>query len=295
MPRVYLKRPHSHYVCLLSFFFLSQCNEAALIAARADKEAIQLVDFELASDRVIGGLEKKSSKMSVEEKSLVAHHEAGHAVAAWFLEHADPLLKVTIVPRTSGALGFAQYLPKELTLYHQGQLSDMMAMALGGRAAEQIFFGRVSTGASDDLQKVTRIAQAQVTTYGMSARLGQVSYAPGQDESSQFVRPYSEATAQAIDEEVRGIIAATYERTLELLEKHRVQVSALAQKLIELENVNHDVLLEILGPRPFASDAYTTWRKQAQEAAAEAAAAKKEAEEKKRLAEPQEGLDLSPA
>jgi len=258
------------------------CNEAALIAARADKEYVMLSDFEQASDRVLGGMEKKGSKMSEEERKLVAHHEAGHAVAAWFLEHADPLLKVTIVPRTSGALGFAQYLPKELSLYHQGQLSDMMAMALGGRAAEQIFFGRVSTGASDDLQKVTKIAQAQVTTYGMSEKLGQVSYAQSNGDS-QFVKPFSEATAQAIDEEVRKLIAVTYERTLELLEKHRAQVAALAGKLLELENVNHDVLLEILGPRPFASDAYTSWRKQAKEAQEEAERekqAKKEAEEK---------------
>ena len=243
------------------------CNEAALIAARADKESVELSDFELASDRVLGGLEKKNGLMSLEEKTLVAHHEAGHAVAAWFLEHADPLLKVTIVPRTSGALGFAQYLPKELSLYHQGQLSDMMAMALGGRAAEQIFFGRVSTGASDDLQKVTRIAQAQVTTYGMSEKLGQVSYAEDRS-SAQFTKPFSEATAQAIDEEVRQLIASTYTRTLALLEKHRAQVAALAGKLIELENVNHDILLQVLGPRPFASDAYTTWRKQSLEAAA---------------------------
>jgi len=261
------------------------CNEAALIAARADKESVELSDFELASDRVLGGLEKKNGLMSLEEKTLVAHHEAGHAVAAWFLEHADPLLKVTIVPRTSGALGFAQYLPKELSLYHQGQLSDMMAMALGGRAAEQIFFGRVSTGASDDLQKVTRIAQAQVTTYGMSEKLGQVSYAD--DKSSQFTKPFSEATAQAIDEEVRALIATTYARTLALLEKHRAQVAALAGKLIEIENVNHDILLEILGPRPFASDAYTSWRKQnleAQQARAQekAAAEAAKAEEKRR-------------
>jgi ATP-dependent Zn protease len=174
----------------------------------------------------------------------------------------------------------------------------MMAMALGGRAAEQIFFGRVSTGASDDLQKVTRIAQAQVTTYGMSTKLGNVSYAPGQGDS-QFVKPFSEATAQAIDEEVRMLISATYERTLALLEKHRAQVALLASKLIELENVNHDILLEILGPRPFASDAYTLWRKQSKEAAEEAAQeakAKKEAEEKARAAnQDQEPPELAPA
>lgn len=185
---------------------------------------------------------------------------------------------VTIVPRGNGALGFAQYLPKELSLYTQAQLSDMMAMALGGRAAEQLFFGRVSTGASDDLQKVTRIAQAQVSIYGMSDRLGNVSYAPNQEEN-QFTKPYSEATAQAIDEEVRTLIASTYRRVIDLLTTHKAQVKALADALIEKENVNHDVLLQILGPRPFPSDAYTLWRKQNQEAQE---LMKKHEEEKKR-------------
>jgi len=259
-------------------------NEAALIAARAEKDAVELSDFEKASDRILGGVEKQHSTMTKEEKALVAHHEAGHAVAAWFLEHADPLLKVTIVPRGNGALGFAQYLPKELSLYHQQQLMDMMAMALGGRAAEQLFFGRVSTGASDDLQKVTRIAQAQVTAYGMSDRLGNVSYAPGQDDN-QFVKPYSEATAQAIDEEVRALVSKTYDRVLELLTKHKDHVAKLASRLIEIENVNHDALVEILGPRPFQTDAYIQWKKHAEE---NAQLIKKKEEEKKKKEQEQQ-------
>ncbi len=234
------------------------CNEAALIAARTDKAAVELIDFEKAADRIIGGLEKSHSIMNTLEKKLVAYHEAGHAVVGWFLEHADPLLKVTIVPRSSGALGFAQYLPKELSLYHQQQLFDMMCMALGGRAAEQVFFGRVSTGASDDLQRVTKIAQSQVAAYGMSEKLGNVSYQPQPDDSS-FVKPYSENTAQQIDEEVRDLVQKAYVRTIELVQKHRSQIEALANKLIESETINHDQIVAVLGPRPFSTDEYSRW------------------------------------
>ena len=236
------------------------CNEAALIAARSTKEYVELVDFEKAADRVIGGLEKTNSLMSPAEKRLVAHHEAGHAVVGWFLEHADPLLKVTIVPRGNGALGFAQYLPKEIQLYTQPQLNDMMSMALGGRAAELVFFTDVSTGAGDDLQKVTRIAQAQVSEYGMSSRLGNVAY-NNRDQSDEmnFAKPFSENTAQQIDEEVRSIVSAAFDRSVALIKEHRLQVEALANKLIEKETVNHDDLIAILGPRPFPSDKYTEW------------------------------------
>lgn len=235
------------------------CNEAALIAARTNKDVIELVDFEKASDRIIGGLEKSNAIMTASEKRRVAFHEAGHAVIGWFLEHADPLLKVTIVPRGSGALGFAQYLPKELSLYTQPQLLDMMCMTLGGRAAEQHFFTDVSTGAADDLQKVTRIAQAQISSYGMSKKLGNVSYHQGGGEQEGFTKPFSEATAQTIDEEVRLLISGAYERTVSLIEEHRESVLALAEKLIATETVNHDVLVAVLGPRPFITDAYAQW------------------------------------
>ena len=169
------------------------------------------------------------------------------------------MLKVTIVPRGSGALGFAQYLPKELSLYTQPQLLDMMCMTLGGRAAEQFFFVDVSTGAADDLQKVTRIAQAQISTYGMSKRLGHVSYHQGGQnggEGEGFTKPFSEATAQTIDEEVRLLISNAYERTSALIQQHSALVLALAESLIATETVNHDGLVQVLGPRPFVTDAY---------------------------------------
>jgi len=205
-------------------------------------------------DRVLGGLERTSHVMNPDEKKIVAYHEAGHAVVGWFLEHADPLLKVTIVPRGAGALGFAQYLPKELALYQTEQLTDMMCMALGGRAAEQHFFDKVSTGAADDLKKVTRIAYGQVAVYGM-AGLGHVSYQ--QDENSdQFTKPYSEATARKIDGEVSRLIGTAYARTRAMVEQYKDKVEALAQKLLEVETINHDIIVGVLGPRPFVSDSY---------------------------------------
>lgn len=234
------------------------CNEAALIAARQEKDAVSLIDFEKAVDRVIGGLERPNAVMSPEEKKLVAYHEAGHAVVGWFLEHADPLLKVTIVPRGSGALGFAQYLPKELSLYQTEQLIDRICMTLGGRAAEQVFFGKISTGAADDLKKVTKIAYAQVAIYGMNERLGNLSYQ--QDEGdSQFQKPYSEATAQLIDEEVGKLVQEAYDRTITMVENYKEQVEALAQKLLKDETVNHDGIVEVLGDRPFTSQAYSQY------------------------------------
>lgn len=229
------------------------CNEAAILAARTDKKAVDLIDFEKATERVIGGLEKKHSVLTKHEKELVAYHESGHAVAGWFLEHADPLLKVTIVPRGSGALGFAQYLPKELNLYQQDQLSDMMCMTLAGRAAEQVFFGKVSTGAGDDLNKVTKLAYAQVANYGMSAKLGNVAW-PNSEEG--FQKPFSERTAQLIDQEVQDLVRTAYERALSLLQQKKDAVERLAAKLLAVETVNHDQLVECLGHRPFKSDAY---------------------------------------
>ena len=261
------------------------CNEAALIAARRDKDVVELVDFETASDRIIGGLEKTHSLMTQQEKKRVAFHEAGHAVIGWFLEHADPLLKVTIVPRGSGTLGFAQYLPKELSLYTQPQLLDMMCMTLGGRAAEQHFFTDVSTGAADDLQKVTRIAQAQISSYGMSKKLGNVSYQQGNGDSEGFTKPFSEATAQTIDEEVRALITSAYERTVALIEQHRHHVLALAERLIAAETVNHDALVAVLGPRPFVTDAYAQWMNTgAQDAQNKAEQLRKEEEQQRKKA-----------
>eukprot|EP00472_Partenskyella_glossopodia_P008323 CAMPEP_0197534536 /NCGR_PEP_ID=MMETSP1318-20131121/47508_1 /TAXON_ID=552666 /ORGANISM="Partenskyella glossopodia, Strain RCC365" /LENGTH=752 /DNA_ID=CAMNT_0043091849 /DNA_START=444 /DNA_END=2702 /DNA_ORIENTATION=- len=234
------------------------CNEAAIVAARAGKDAIELVDFEQATDRVIGGLEKKNKVISKQEKELIAYHEAGHAVVGWFLEHADPLLKVTIIPRGPAALGYAQYLPKEVALYNPDQLLDMMCMALGGRAAEQVFFNKISTGASNDLQKVTQQAYAQVNQFGFSEKLGHVNF---QQDDQSFQKPYSEATAQMIDEEARVMIEGAYKRTIDVVEQYRDKCEALAKTLLEKETINHDDIVSILGDRPFDTDAYQEYLK----------------------------------
>merc|ERR1719247_2944890 len=226
-------------------------NEAALIAARTDKEFIDFGDFSGAIDRVIGGLEKKSKVLSLEEKTLVAHHEAGHAVTGWFLKHAAPLLKVSIVPRGMAALGYAQYLPKEQKLHTKEQMLDTMCMMLGGRIAEKIFFDRISTGAQDDLQKVTRLAYSIVTLYGMNDAIGNRSYPPAQDGSLQHSRPYSEATAELVDAEVRAIANEAYERTLALLTEKKELAGALAKLLLEKEVIHKEDVEAVLGKRPF--------------------------------------------
>lgn len=226
------------------------CNEAALIAARKGKEAVDMSDFQDAIDRVIGGLEKKNKIIAPHEKSIIAYHEAGHAVCGWYLEHAYPLLKVTIVPRGTAALGYAQYTPTEQYLYNTDQLMDQICMTLGGRAAEEIFFGKISTGASNDLQQITRIAYSMVTAYGMNKKVGNVSfYDPSQENS--FTKPYSEETGKIIDEEVRNIIDAAYERTLDLLRDKRVQVETLAKELLDKEVLHKSDVEHLIGKRPF--------------------------------------------
>lgn len=226
------------------------CNEAALIAARKNKEAVDMQDFQDAIDRVIGGLEKKNKIISPEEKRIVAYHEAGHAIAGWFLEHADPLVKVSIVPRGVAALGYAQYLPKEQFLYTVEQLEDGMCMTLGGRVAEDIVFGKISTGAQNDLERITKLAYAMVTIYGMNDKIGNVSFNDTQNEY-QFNKPYSEKTSELIDEEVRNQINKNYERTRKLLTDKRDGLEKLANKLIEKEILFQSDLEEILGKRPF--------------------------------------------
>lgn len=227
------------------------CNEAALIAARDLKTRIELIDFDKAIERVVAGLEKKTQVLQPLEKKTVAYHEAGHAVAGWFLEHADPLLKVSIIPRGKG-LGYAQYLPKEQYLYSKEQLIDRMCMGLGGRVAEEIFFGRITTGAQDDLQRITQLAYAQVVQFGMSKKVGQLSFQMPQQGEMVFDKPYSEETAQMIDQEVRDIVNTVYERTTELLIKHKADVEKVALKLLEQEKIDKEVMVELLGPRPFA-------------------------------------------
>jgi cell division protease FtsH len=226
------------------------CNEAALIAARRNKENVDMQDFQDAIDRVIGGLEKKNKIISPEEKRIVAYHEAGHAIAGWFLEHADPLVKVSIVPRGVAALGYAQYLPKEQFLYTTEQLLDGMCMTLGGRVAEDIVFGKISTGAQNDLERITKLSYAMVTIYGMNTNIGNVSFHDPQNEYN-FSKPYSDKTAEMIDQEVRAIIANAYETTKKLLTDKREGLEKLAQKLLEKEILFQTDLEEILGKRPF--------------------------------------------
>jgi cell division protease FtsH len=226
------------------------CNEAALIAARKNKLAVDMADFQDAVDRVIGGLEKKNKIIAPHEKKIIAYHEAGHAICGWYLEHAYPLLKVTIVPRGTAALGYAQYTPKEQYLYNTDQLRDQICMTLGGRASEEIFFGKISTGAQNDLQQITRIGYAMVTVYGMSDKIGNISfYDPQQDQS--FTKPYSDETAKMIDEEVRTIIDESYERTKQLLTEKRAQVELLAEALLDKEVLFQSDVETLIGKRPF--------------------------------------------
>jgi len=226
------------------------CNEAALIAARKNKEAVEMIDFQDAIDRVIGGLEKKNKIIAPHEKSIIAYHEAGHAICGWFLEYAYPLLKVTIVPRGTAALGYAQYTPTEQYLYNTDQLMDQICMTLGGRAAEEIFFGKISTGAANDLQQITKIAYSMVTVYGMSKKVGHVSfYDPGAENT--FTKPYSEETGKMIDDQVRVIIEEAYQRTLQLINDKKPELEKLAKALLDKEVLHKSDVEELIGKRPF--------------------------------------------
>jgi cell division protease FtsH len=226
------------------------CNEAALIAARKGKEMVDMSDFQDAIDRVIGGLEKKNKIISPEEKEIIAYHEAGHAICGWFLEHAYPLLKVTIVPRGTAALGYAQYTPKEQYLYNTDQLMDQLCMTLGGRASEEIFFGKISTGASNDLQQITKTAYAMITVYGMNDKVGNISfYDPSQENT--FTKPYSEKTGEMIDEEVRKLIELAYAKTKALLTEKKHEVETLAKELLVKEVLFQSDVETLIGKRPF--------------------------------------------
>lgn len=211
-------------------------------------------DFQDAIDRVIGGLEKKNKLISQDEKKIVAYHEAGHALTGWFLEHTDPLVKVSIVPRGIAALGYAQYLPKEQFLYTTEQMNDTICMALGGRVAEEIVFGRISTGALSDLERITKMAYSMVTIYGMNKRIGNLSFYDPQASDYAFTKPYSESTAQAIDEEVKKIIETLYERTKSLILQKRDELEKLAQELLKKEVIFQGDLERLIGKRPFEKD-----------------------------------------
>jgi AFG3 family protein len=229
------------------------CNEAAIVAARRKAESVSMLDFEKAIDRIIGGLES-SKIISPDERIIVAHHEAGHAIAGWFLKHADPLLKVTIIPRSSGALGFAQYLPKEVFLRSQEQIMDIVCMALAGRAAEQVIFGRVTTGASDDLRRVTQLVYSMIKDFGMNDKVGQLAYADDENAFGGSERSYSDAVKEAMDDEARLIVTSAYDKTVELIEKHKEEVEKVARLLIEKETITHDDIYDLIGPRPFIQD-----------------------------------------
>ena len=227
------------------------CNEAALIAARANASSVEMTHFEQAIERVIGGLEKKSLVLTPEEKKTVAYHEAGHAICGWFFQWADPLLKVSIIPRGQGALGYAQYLPAgggDVYLMNVKQLMDRMAMTLGGRVSEEIWFDTVTSGASDDFNKVTRMATAMVTEWGMSPKIGYLNY---RDDEQRLHKPFSEQTARNIDGEVKRIVDEAYKQCKDLLTEKKDQVQAVAQELLKKEMLVRDDLVRILGKRPF--------------------------------------------
>ena len=227
------------------------CNEAALIAARKGKKAVDRQDFLDAVDRIVGGLEKKNKIITPDEKKTIAFHEAGHATVSWMLEHAAPLVKVTIVPRGQ-SLGAAWYLPEERQIVRTEQMLDEMCATLGGRAAEKVMFNKISTGALSDLEKVTRQARAMVTIYGLNDKIGNLTYydSTGQSEYN-FSKPYSEETAQIIDKEISTIIESQYERAVQLLEDNKDKLTELANLLLEREVIFKDDLETIFGERNF--------------------------------------------
>ncbi|ROT47804.1 ATP-dependent zinc metalloprotease FtsH [Candidatus Cardinium hertigii] len=227
----------------------NMCNEAALIAARKNRRFVTMTDFHSAVDRIVGGLEKKNKLISPEEKKLVAYHEAGHAIAGWFLEHAHPLVKVSIVPRGIAALGYAQYLPKEQFIYQEDQLLDEITMALGGRAAEEIIFGKISTGALNDLERITKLAYSIVTVYGMNPRVGHLSFHNSKQTDYTFTKPYSEKTSYTIDEEVKAIIDLAYGRAKALLKEKIHELTLLAKALLVRETIFKSDVERLIGKR----------------------------------------------
>ncbi|MBT7851598.1 MAG: ATP-dependent zinc metalloprotease FtsH [Formosa sp.] len=243
------------------------CNEAALIAARNNKKAVEKQDFLDAVDRIIGGLEKKNKIITPSEKRAVAFHEAGHATVSWMLEHASPLVKVTIVPR-GRSLGAAWYLPEERLIVRPEQMLDEMCAALGGRAAEKVIFDKISTGALSDLEKVTKQARAMVTVYGLSDKVGNLTYYDSSGENEYgFSKPYSERTAELIDKEISNIIETQYKRAIKLLEDNKDKLTELAEVLLKKEVIFKDNLEAIFGKRPFVVEeaVKTTHKKEEEE------------------------------
>lgn len=227
------------------------CNEAALHAARSSLKQVTTADLEYAVERLVGGTEKRSHSLSPVERRVVAFHESGHALVGWLLKDSDVLLKVTIVPRTSLALGFAQYTPKEQKLYTKEQLFDKMCMALGGRAAEAISFNRITTGAQNDLEKVTKIAYAQIQQFGMSERVGLVSY-PDSNETGGD-RPFSQGLQEIIDQEARRLVGDAYQKAEDILQRNNDKLKALAEALLKQETLNYDQVVDLIGPPAYDS------------------------------------------
>lgn len=251
------------------------CNEAALIAARNDKKAVGKQDFLDAVDRIIGGLEKKNKIMTLDEKKAIAYHEAGHATVSWLLEHAAPLVKVTIVPRGQ-SLGAAWYLPEERLIVREEQLLDEMCATMGGRAAEKVIFNKISTGALSDLEKVTKQAKAMVTIYGLNEKVGNVTYYDSQSGDPNFTKPYSEKTSELIDKEISTIIEGQYERAIKILSDNKDKLTELANILLEKEVIFKDDMEAIFGKRPFVKPEMSG-----------KSASQRKAEEEQKLAEKQ--------
>jgi len=265
------------------------CNEAALIAARKNKKKVHHVDFLDAVDRIVGGLEKKNKIITAKERKTIAFHEAGHATVSWMLEHAAPLVKVTIVPRGK-SLGAAWYLPEERQIVETDQMLDEMCATLGGRAAEKVMFDKISTGALNDLEKVTRQARAIVSIYGLNDKIGNLTYYDSSGQSDYtFTKPYSERTAQIIDEEISRIIENQYVRAIDILKKHKSELTELAEILMEKEVIFEDNLVKIFGKRPFEKELPIEELKKIEEDKK----AKKELSEKKKAAKDEKTEEAS--
>ncbi|KAH3667132.1 hypothetical protein OGAPHI_002781 [Ogataea philodendri] len=247
------------------------CNEAALIAARHGEAFVDVHDFEQAIERVIAGLEKKSKLLSPDEKRIVAYHEAGHAICGWFLEYADPLLKVSIVPRGQGALGYAQYLPPDIYLYSTQKLLDRMTMTLGGRVSEELHFNSVTSGGSDDFEKVTNLAQKMVLECGMSPKVGLVNY--NIDRGNDMTKPFSDRTSTLIDSEIHRLVEECYERCKNLLTEKSKEVGLVAEELLAKEVITREDMIRLLGKRPFANrnDAFDKYLAEKEERGEQAA------------------------
>lgn len=252
------------------------CNEAALIAARKGKGNVGKQDFLDAVDRIVGGLEKKTKIITGSEKKVIAYHEAGHAAVSWLLEHASPLVKVTIVPRGK-SLGAAWYLPEERSITTPNQLKDEMCATMGGRAAEAVIFEEISTGALSDLEKVTRQARAMVTVYGLNDKIGNITYYDSSGQNDQFNKPYSEQTAEIIDKEISGLVEAQYARAVELLKANKDKLVQLAEILLEKEVIFRETMIEVFGERPWDE------AKQKERALAEEASKERRAKEREEL------------